>query len=295
MCDFSRYGGASDEWLAVEATLPAAPDASKSSVNARREAMSAEQFKPMASQLRVKDYSIPTRDGESIEARTYRPASVDEDAILPVYIHLHGGGYYFGTLASEDALCGRIALGAGVAVLNVNYRHTPEYRYPTPFNDAEDAFEWAHDQIGTGELRGDPQKIVIGGISAGAHFAASITLRRHLGEFVASRPALAGQVLMIPCVVHLDCYGPQLSKMADPSISSYKENVNAPLLPVERCKWFTDMLQIKDPLAEGLKLSPGNASPEQVKGMPPTVFAITGLDPLRDEGLLYAKMLTEAG
>jgi acetyl esterase/lipase len=42
------------------------------------------------------------------------------------------------------------------------------------------------------------------------------------------------------------------------------------------------------------KLNIANATSEQVCGLPPTVFGVAGLDPLRDEGLLYAKLLTEA-
>ncbi|KAL2105153.1 hypothetical protein VUR80DRAFT_8916 [Thermomyces stellatus] len=298
MADFSCYGGASDEWRTLEASLPSEPaDPSlpgfKEAANAVREATAAEAFKELAPRLLVKDYSVQTRDGAEIEARTYRPLSADEDAALPLYIHYHGGGYFFGTLASEDAICGRIALGADVAVLNVNYRHTPDVRYPVPFDDAEDAFVWAHEHIR--ELGCDPEKVVLGGISAGAHFAASITLRQHLGEVGASLPKVAGQVLMIPALVSPACYAPQLAKLADPSVSSLVQNENAPILPKKRCEWFLSLLDVKDPEGEGLKLSPGNATPEQVRGMPPSVFGITGMDPLRDEGLLYAAMLTEAG
>lgn len=298
MCDFSCYGGPSDEWLALEATLPPAPvdptaPGLREKANAFREAVSAEAFKDLSPKLLVKDYSIPARDGAAIEARTYRPLSEDKGAALPLYIHYHGGGYFLGTLASEDAICGRIALGTGVTVLNVNYRHTPEVRYPVPFDDAEDAFLWAHVHIG--ELGCDAEKVVIGGISAGGHFAASITLRQHLGELGANLPKLAGQVLMIPALVAENCYESQLAKLSDPSVSSWIENEHAPILPKERCLWFMKLLGIKDPAGEGLKVSPGNATPEQVRGMPPSVFGITGLDPLRDEALLYAKMLAEEG
>ncbi|KAL2136179.1 hypothetical protein VTI74DRAFT_5057 [Chaetomium olivicolor] len=300
MCDFSCYGGASDEWLALEASLPPPPlgqsvEEKRRAVNASREQAAAEAMEVLGRWVRTQDHSIPTRDGSSIEARSYRPLDRDASDPLPVYIHLHGGGFLFGTLASEDATCARISLNARVVVINVNYRHTPEHHYPTAWNDVEDAFEWLHDNIQA--VGGDAARVVVGGISAGAQLTASLVLGKHLGRVAASRPAIAGQVLMIPALVNMDCYEPQMRKMKDPSISSYEENKDAPILPVSMCRFFTELLKIdKSELnPENLKLNPGNATPEQVKGLPPTVFGIAGLDPLRDEGLLYAKMLTESG
>ncbi|UPK89223.1 hypothetical protein LCI18_000158 [Fusarium solani-melongenae] len=299
MCDFSCYNGTSEEWLALERTFPppAHPEPSlaemKRQANEEREALSRKAMKVLAHQVKACDYAIPSRDGSTIEARSYRPVNVPEDMVLPLYIHLQGGGFMFGTLDSEDAICTRIACGSEVVVLNVNYRHTPEFTHPTQWNDAEDAFEWAHDNMD--KLCCNPNKVVLGGISAGAWVASSLTLDRHLNRENNRRPPLAGQVLMIPCLAHLDCYEPQLKKMKHDSVSSYKENEWAPLLSVSELRYFTSFLKIENPDVRDVKLNPGNATPAQVKGMPPTVLGIVGLDPLRDEALLYAKMLTEAG
>ncbi|KAF7551082.1 hypothetical protein G7046_g7814 [Stylonectria norvegica] len=297
MSDFSCYGGPSDEWLAVEKTLPAPSNLDqplaerKRLVNEGREAVAAKDMRDLGPQVLMQTYKIPTRDGGSIEARSYRSKSVNSTSALPIYIHLHGGGYLFGTLASEDAICARIALGAEVVVFNINYRHTPEYAYPTAWDDVEDAFEWVHASID--EIGGDGQRLVIGGISAGAHIAASLVLKKHLDKNN-SLPRIVGQVLMIPCVANLYCYGPQLKKLKD-SVSSYRENEHAPTLPLTTAKMFTDLLKVKDPKDTDTMLNPGNATPSQVEGLPPTTFGIAGLDPLRDEGLLFAKMLAEAG
>lgn len=302
MCDFSCYGGISDEWLAVESSLPPPPETEpsisdlKKTTNAAREAQSARAMKYLAPRVHTRDFAIPTRDGSSVEARSYRPSNVPRDAPLPVYMHLQGGGFMFGTLDGEAAICARVASGSGVVVLNVNYRHTPEFTYPTQWEDAEDAFEWAHENMD--KLGGDPKRVILGGISAGAWVAASLALQKHLeikNSETTTRPSLAGQVLMIPCLAYHDCYEPQLSKMRHPSVSSYRENERAPMLSVSELRWFSDHLKIREADAADIRLNPGNASPEQVKGMPPTVLGIVGLDPLRDEALLYAKMLTEAG
>ncbi|KAK3386874.1 Alpha/Beta hydrolase protein [Podospora didyma] len=301
MCDFSRYGGPSADWLAIAATLPT-PQANQSvsdlkkTVNAAREAAATKAVEALGLGFRIAthDYSIPLRDGTStIEARTYRPSHLEPSQPLPVYIHFHGGGFLFGSLGSEDATCASIAVNNEVVVLNVNYRHTPEHAYPAAWDDAHDAFEWLHDNIEL--VGGDPEKVILGGISAGAQLVASLILEKHLGKVAKGRPAIAGQVLMIPLLVHMDCYQPQLDRLTNPGVSSYEENKNAPVLSAATVKFFGDLLKIENPDVNDTKLNPGNATPEQVKGLPPTVFGIAGLDPLRDEGLLYGKLLAEAG
>ncbi|EMT65722.1 AB hydrolase superfamily protein B1A11.02 [Fusarium odoratissimum] len=299
MCDFSCYDGVSPEWLALEVSLPPAPvpelpiPEMKRLANREREAIARTSMIKLALRLQIQDHSIPSRDGSTIPARSYRPVNAPDDVLLPLYIHFQGGGFMFGTLDAEDAICARIAIGSNVAVLNVDYRHTPEFTYPTQWNDAQDAFEWAHDNMN--KMFWDPSKVIIGGISAGAWVAASFTLQKHLNRTTERRSPIAGQVLMIPCLAHVDCYEPQLRKMENESISSYKTNLSAPMLSVEELRWFTSLLKIENPDVNDLKINPGNASPEQVKGMPPTVLGVVGLDPLRDEALLYGKMLSEAG
>ncbi|KZL81093.1 alpha beta hydrolase fold-3 domain containing protein [Colletotrichum incanum] len=291
MSDFSHYGGPSEEWLTVEVDLPPpqtdlSATERKSYTNKIREELSVEAMKAVIDQLQVRDWTLPTRDGATIEARTYRARAAGEGP-LPVYLHFHGGGFLFGTLTSEDASCARIALSNNVVVLSVNYRHTPE------FNDAEDAFIWLHASIK--DIGGEANRVVVGGPSAGGQLTASLTLAQHLGKVAKSLPPIAGQVLLIPCLTHVDCYEPQAKKLKDPSKSSHVENENAPLLPRTMIDLFLGLLQIDNPNVNDLRLNPGNATPDQVKGLPPTTLGICGLDPFRDEGLLYAKMLAEAG
>ncbi|CAH0024384.1 unnamed protein product [Clonostachys rhizophaga] len=301
MCDFSQYGGKSDEWLALEASLPPPPTFAdvydrQQAINRGREEVSAADMEQLAPSIRLKDHSILARDGATLEARSYRPASTKDNARLPIYIHLHGGGYFFGSLSSEDAISTRIALGAGVTVVNVNYRHTPDATFPTAWNDVEDAFYWVHDHLD--ELRGNSDQVLVGGISAGAQLAAALVLRQNIASpDILQKPKIAGQVLMIPALVHSDSYQSQLDQLSDPSVSSYIENEHAPILSHKVIQFFTGLLKVPvpDPENEDFRFNTGNASTLQVRGLPPTVLGIAGLDPLRDEGLLYAKKLAEAG
>ncbi|KAF1833228.1 hypothetical protein BDW02DRAFT_570217 [Decorospora gaudefroyi] len=295
--DFSQYGGPSEEWLAVERALPPQPDFSmdpialRAAVNGERESRAAEAMKLFAPHVQTKDYAIPTRDGATLQARTYRSLKHDGSGKLPVYMYFHGGGFLFGSLESEDPLCAQTAINTGVVVLNVNYRHTPEHTFPTAWYDSQDAFVWLHKNIEA--IGGDASKVVVGGISAGAQLAASLALEQHLGkaDVIKGLPTLAGQILIIPCLASPATYdqgpGKQLKS------SSYVENEHAPLLPKERIELFMSLLKTGTPDLKDTKVNIVNATPDEVRGLPPTVFGIAGLDPLRDEGLLYAKLLSE--
>ncbi|ELR02814.1 hypothetical protein VC83_08273 [Pseudogymnoascus destructans] len=132
MCDFSSYGGPSNKWLAIEAGLP--PPVANQTVsemtlkaNQGREAIASKAMISLSPQVHMRDHSIQTRDGYSLEARSYRPSLVPASVLLPVYIHFNGGGFVFGTLASKDAICASIAVSVCVVVVNVNYRHAPEF------------------------------------------------------------------------------------------------------------------------------------------------------------------------
>ncbi|ETS75430.1 hypothetical protein PFICI_12374 [Pestalotiopsis fici W106-1] len=295
MADYTQYGGPSKEWLAIADSLPqVSPDAPRSQrrrlLNEMREKAAAEGMKILGPQVKMHDYSIPTCDGSSIEARSYRPVSVDSSKALPVYYHLHGGGWFFGTLASEDATCARIAINTQVVVFNVNYRHTPEHVYPTAWEDVEDAFEWLHDHIQ--DIGGDAKQVVMGGVSAGAQLTASFVLGKHLGKVSsAERPSPVGQILMIPNLVNMHCYEPLKAKLKSPSLSSYEQNKDAAIMPMPVVQFFMNQLKIDGPQADDLRLNPILASEDQVKGLPPTVFGIAGWDILRDEGLFWAETL----
>ncbi|EUC49091.1 hypothetical protein COCMIDRAFT_2154 [Bipolaris oryzae ATCC 44560] len=297
--DFSQYGGPSEEWLALEKTLPqlnfdtsADPAKLQKFVNAEREGKAAEAMQHFAPHVTIKDYSIPTRDGSKIEARSYRPVDKDASEKLPVYIYFHGGGFIFGSIKSEDPTCAQTAIKTGCVVLNVNYRHAPDHVFPTAWLDSQDAFAWLHKNID--EVGGDPSRVIVGGVSAGGTLSSSLAIEQHLGKSDVTKdlPKLIGQVLIIPCLSSPYTYDEGPGKKL--KVPSYVENANAPLLSANVANFFAGLLQTGKPDLKCTKLNVGNATEDEVKGMPPSVFGIAGLDPLRDEALLYAKTLSEA-
>lgn len=282
-------------------------------MNFGREQRSADEMKPWAPLVQIKDHSIPTRDQSTIEARSYRPVDADTKETPSVLLYLHGGGFLTGTVDSEDATCSRLAVNSNVIVLNVCYRHTPEHTYPTAWNDTHDAFGWLHDHID--DLGGDAQRVLVGGISSGAYLAASFCAREAFGPGFCvppthCRPNTHGPVFAQHFLLraysqeiqrHCRLFSATTLRCAIIAHVYFSDDHSTYFLCLGCLflyNWSSSskkLLQIADPREEDLRLNPGYVSASQATGLPPTVVAVAGMDILRDEGLLYAKTLTEAG
>ncbi|OKL61078.1 hypothetical protein UA08_03078 [Talaromyces atroroseus] len=301
MSDFSKYGIPSEEWLQLASTLPPIPNLSpeelKRATNLRRDAGAEKIMKQfeLTEKVSSQDHSIPARDGYHLEARTYRPRGAAASAEkLPVYMSLHGGGFLYGTLNSEDPLCSFVALRLNVLVLNLNYRHTPEYPYPTAWNDAEDAMIWLCENAAS--INADIERVVVGGSSAGSELSASLTRVISQSELrLSPQPTILGQVLMLPTVVFADCYEPMMRQIKDHSVSSYHQCAEANFMDSKTRNMFNDLLKVENPDPDDKRLNPGYLTTEEAEKMPPTTLLIAGYDPLRDEGLLYGKLLADNG
>ena len=100
---------------------------------------------------------------------------------------------------------------------------------------------------------------------------------------------------MIPPLVRQDVYEPILRQLKDPELSSFKENEFAPVLSKAMIEFFSAMLFPDPTKADDRRANPGLASAEEAAKLPPAAFGVCGLDPLRDEGILFAKLLNDNG
>lgn len=93
---------------------------------------------------------------------------------LPVLFFMHGGGWSIG----HKEWCGFMApniVSLPAIFISVSYRLIPAVSFPAPVKDAFAALRWVHDRIaGHG---GSPQRLFVGGHSAGAQIAALMTLK----------------------------------------------------------------------------------------------------------------------
>lgn len=226
---------------------------------------------PSARSVTAVDYPVPV-EGGVINVRIYRPAS---NAILPVHLYMHGGGFWMGSVAGEEPLCRWYAHSVGCAVASVEYRLPPEYPYPTPPEDCYAALCWLAQHAN--ELGLDASRISVGGVSAGGGLAAVVALmaRDRRG------PPLIFQLLEIPVTD---------TTMSQPSVDTYASGygLTRTWLAAAYASYLRAPEQAKEPYASPL-LAPNLA------GLPPAFVATAEYDPLRDEGENYAKRLQEAG
>ena len=209
-----------------------------------------------------------------VSLRIYRPTRSPNER-MPCLVFYHGGGWVLGSLDGVDGLCRTLCQEAQLVVISVDYRLAPEHQFPTGVEDCWAATCWVAENAES--LGIDPLKLVVGGDSAGGNLAASVALRARDQAF----PQLAGQVLIYP-VTDLT--------QSQPSYESFAEGY---LLTRDSMTWF-----IQQYLPKAMDLKTPEASvlfAESLVGLPPTLLLVAGFDPLRDEGLAYAKRLQEAG
>lgn len=222
--------------------------------------------------IRTTEIRIPTEEGE-LPATLYTPEDVPENSGLLVFYH--GGGWVLGSRTSHDNSVRFLAKHAQVRVLSVEYRLAPEHPFPAAQQDALAAFDYAHARAA--ELGCDPDRIAIGGDSAGGNLAA-------VTAHVATRrggAVPAFQLLFYPAI---DATARRRSR---------ELFADGFFLTEVDMTWFLDQYAPDNVDRGDPALSPGLA--EDVSGLPPAYIATAGFDPLRDEGEEYAARLAQAG
>jgi acetyl esterase len=211
-----------------------------------------------------------------IPLRMYRPAGGPEAAILPVLVYFHGGGWVIGDLDTHDTLCRELCNASGCAVVAVHYRLAPEHPFPAGVDDSLAALRWVHAHAAALDL--DPDRIAVGGDSAGGNLAAVVALANR-GE---GGVPLRFQLLIYPAT-------DQRRKAP-----SHASNAQGYLLTADSVRYYHDHYLGRD----GVHDRDWRASPllhEDHAGLPPALVLTAGFDPLRDEGLQYADALASAG
>lgn len=212
----------------------------------------------------------------AVRARVYTPPG---DGPFPAVVMLHGGGFWIGGgpvgMEAADGPCRLLCLQLGAVIVNVDYRQSPEHRFPVPLEDSYAATCWTVEHAE--ELSVDAARLAVMGPSAGANLAAGVALLAR----DRSGPAICFALLMVPC---LD------ATLSSPSIVENGEGFDLTKEYVASA-WSLYLGQDvppTDPLASPLHQS-------NLSGLPPTHVVVADFDPLRDDGLRYVERLVAAG
>jgi acetyl esterase len=259
----------------VLATLPAPPPGPLDPVAMRagEEAMvpPPEQRLPLQS---VEDLTAQTAVGD-VTVRVYTPTN---SAAYGVLVYFHGGAFFLGSLDTHDHVARSLAKETGLKVVSVDYRRAPEAAFPAGLEDCYGVVRWVAEH---GESLGwDGETLTIAGDSSGGNFVAAVAALAHDDGF----DRITHQVLYYPSLdldLDVDRY------------PSLRENAVGYGLETSALKPFNAFY-----LDSGADPADPRVSPikrANLSGLPKALVITGELDPLRDEGELYAARLRDAG
>lgn len=223
--------------------------------------------------LYLVDNTIIPCPNHNIGIRIYKPSN---NINLPCIVFFHGGGWTLNDLDTHDSLCRSLSNRTKSVVISVDYRRSPEFKFPFPIEDSYIATEWVF--ANANKLGIDKNRIAVGGDSSGAtHATVVCMLARDRNTF-----KIKFQWLAYPVTDYIS-----------PETRSYKEMSTGYSLNKDFMIWFwnnylPDKIDTNNPYLCPLKSN-------NLYGLPPAFIMTAHYDPLRDEGELYAEKLKNAG
>ncbi|NRB38822.1 MAG: alpha/beta hydrolase [Pseudomonadales bacterium] len=213
---------------------------------------------------------------QPLHAKIYHPDNRQgsEQALAPVIIYYHGGGWSSSNIDVNAKMAKQIATTTGAVVVTPQYRLAPEHVYPAALDDAYTALNWVKDNAE--HYAWDKNRIIVAGDSAGGNLAAAVALysRDHQGPFIAA------QLLVYPDL--------------QPLVHDYDAELQAlGLQPDAEFLSAVGKAYAGSADAQDIYLSPLAAN--NLQGLPPALVITAGFDLLTKQGEQYAKKLQEQG
>ena len=187
-------------------------------------------------------------------------------------IYFHGGGFVLGNVEQYDTICQQLAFNSDCIVISVEYRLAPATKSAGIYEDGFDAYAWVRSNAA--ELGIDPQRIALGGDSAGGNLAIAVSLECKAQQY----PMPAFQLLIYPATDWTMSYA---------SIDEFAEGY---FLSKKDMQWFRGHYLESAERLDDPQLSFLNSD---LTGLPAAYVLTAGFDPLRDEGKAFADRLQE--
>ena len=253
--------------VATARLQPTPADAVEALLRSRGQSTAPEALVPGVSS---RDESIPGPGGD-LPVRIYTPAGAGP---FPLVVYFHGGGWVIADKNVYDGGARGLAKEANAVVVSVDYRQSPEAKFPAAWDDALAAYRWVAENAQ--QLNGNASRIALAGESAGGNLA--------LATAIAVRDAGLTQQ---PCHV-LAVYPVTQTSV---NTESYLENAIAKPLNRAMVEWFVDkLISAKDDLKDTrLQLIDANLA-----GLPSVTLINADIDPLRSDGSKMEDALRKA-
>jgi len=242
-------------------------------------AMSVPHMKPPRALWRDTELDVTSReitgyDGETIHCLIISPKILPDKT--PCLLYLHGGGFVLEAAGYHYKNAMRYAKEVGCKVVFPQYRLAPQHPHPVFFEDCYAAMCYVYDNADA--LGIDTSRIGIGGDSAGSTLAVGVCMmareRKHPVKF-------RFQMLPYP---FLD---------ARNESESCKRFTDTPMWNSSLSDRISPMTRVDKTQPNYLWYSPVEA--ENFAGFPPAYIETAEFDCLHDDGILYARLLEEAG
>ena len=206
-----------------------------------------------------------------VQIRIYHP---DPENTLPVLVFLHGGGFVVGSNDTHDRMMRELAFRSGCAVVGVEYSLSPEQKFPVAIEETISVLKWLKDDLPQKEnsaLNLDPERVVLGGDSAGASLS--------MGAALSFKNNLRGLLLIYGWFGLRDSCSSRLFGGTEDGLS-------------EENRAFYQDAYLRSP--EDLLDPKLDVLGADLRGLPASCLIVSDMDPLLDDSTALAALLEKA-
>lgn len=230
--------------------------------------------------VRVRRHRMPIAGAGEIDVVEVAPK--EARGALPALVDYHGGAFFLSTMRAHLEYADCYARETRARVFLPEYRLSLGHPFPAAFDDACSTLEWVH--ANAKELGVDRDRVVLIGDSAGGALAAGVAQR----ALDRGGPAIRAQVLIYPVTDH------------ESKTESARAFTDTPgwTAGSNRTMWRIYLRDTEFARTGGAVAPPAYAAPlhrSDFSGLPPAFVEVAEFDPLRDEGIAYARALEAAG
>jgi acetyl esterase len=239
-------------------------------------------------------YEEITDSGNKVGLWHYYPRKSEKNRKRPALVFFHGGGWIGGSVYTVENFCKLIAQLADAVVFNVDYSLAPEKPFPNGLNDNYYAVKHVYNHAE--DYGVDPEKICVGGDSAGGNYTAAVCLKARDKE----TPKIALQVLIYPAVIlsEVTVDGYEWSEDFFEMSEEHKDIIKNRCILLGKPREEEEDLFLGAYISNKDDISNPYVSPAFAKshqGLPKAILAGAEFDGLRIQTEFYAKQLIEAG